>query len=74
MKAEAVATARAPASHRRFSKSFESWKAFVMATPIMEEKTWPKMMLRGCARCEEMLLYSRIAEAPKLASMTGEEL
>ena len=45
-----------------------------MAMAMMDEKAWPKMALRGCARSEEMLLYSRIAEAPKLAMIMGGSL
>ena len=66
--ADDVLTARAPASQRRLLKpSPVCWKALVMAIPIMAERICPKITLRGWASGEEMLLYSRIAEAPKEA-------
>ena len=64
MKADDSPTASAPAIQRRFSKLELDWKSFVMPTPIMVEKSCPKMTLRGCARGESIVLYSRIAAAP----------
>lgn len=43
----------------------------VMATAITAEKKWPKMRFRGWARGDSMVLYSRMAAAPKEAMMMG---
>lgn len=64
MKAEARPTARAPATHRKFSKLEFNRNSLVMLTPIIAEKSWPRMMLRGCANGDSIALYSRIAAAP----------
>jgi len=43
----------------------------VIDTPIIDEKSWPKMTLRGWESGEEIALYSRMALAPKEARMMG---
>lgn len=62
--ADDTPTQRAPASQRRSSKLALSSKSFVMATPMIEAKSWPKIAFRGCERGESMVLNSRIAAAP----------
>ena len=62
--AEATPTERAPANHRRFSKSRLSSNSFVMPTPMMEANSWPKIAFRGWERGESIVLYSKIAAAP----------
>lgn len=64
MSAEARPTDKAPAIQRRDSKCGDNAKSFVMPTPIMAEKNWPPMILRGWASGESIVLYSRTAEAP----------
>ncbi len=64
MKADVRPTERAPAIQRRFSKFGFSWKSFVMPTPVMDAKTWPRIAFLGWASGESIVLYSRIAAAP----------
>lgn len=62
--AEDIPTASAPPTHLMFSKLGFRAKSLVMETPIIEEKSWPRMTLRGWERGESIVLYSRIADAP----------
>lgn len=64
MKAEAVATDSAPASHRRLSKLELSSKSLVMQTPMSEAKTWERIEFRGWAKAASITLNSSIAAAP----------
>lgn len=64
IKAEARPHARAPASHRRFSKSDLREKSFVMPTPTRAAKKCPIIVFRGWARGDSMVLNSSIAAAP----------
>ena len=64
MSAEARPTDSAPERNLREEKCGERRKSLVMETPMMEERIWPRIEARGCARGEEMVLYSRMAAAP----------
>ena len=62
--ADATPTESAPATHRSDSKCGERWNSLVMLMPMVAEKIWPNRVLRGCARGESIVWYSRIAVAP----------
>ena len=62
--AEASPQANAPATHRRFSKSGLSEKNLVILIPMTAERKFPTMILRGWARGDSIVLYSKIAAAP----------
>jgi hypothetical protein len=64
MTVEARPTDSAPERNLREEKCGERRKSLVMETPMMEERIWPRIAGRGCARGEEMVLYSRMAAAP----------
>ena len=64
MTAEAAPTERAPASHRKEEKCGERCRSLVVDMPVRAARMWPRMVLRGCARGDSMVLYSRIAAAP----------
>ena len=64
MAAEANPQANAPATHRKFSKFELSEKSSVILTPMTAERKCPIMILRGWARGDSMVLYSKIAAAP----------
>ena len=62
--ADATPTESAPATHRSDSKCGERWNSLVMLMPMVAEKIWPNRVLRGCARGESIVWYSRMAVAP----------
>lgn len=66
-------TERAPASHLSFSNSEAGRreKSLVMQIPVRAARMCPRMRLRGWASGDSMVLYSRIAAAPKEAMIMG---
>ena len=64
MTPEAAPHARPPASHLRSSKLSLRVNSLVMPIPTAVARRCPMTVLRGCARGDSMVLYSRIAAAP----------
>ncbi len=62
--AEARPQANAPATHRKFSKLGLTEKSLVILIPMTAERKCPIIVLRGWARGDSMVLYSKIAAAP----------
>lgn len=73
MTAEAAPHETAPAIHFIFSKSERRRKSFVIPTPMMAEKAWPRRAFRGCPNGERIALYSKMAEAPFSRSARGQK-
>ena len=69
MAADANPHVKAPASHRKSSKSEFSKKSLVTPTPMRAERKCPAMEFRGWARGDSIVLNSRIAAAPCVKSV-----